>query len=103
MRALGDRWGEAFSLTFLGRIALAEQDYPRERKLYGESLPISQALGDRRHSAQVQRDLGDVARALGDAAEARRSYVASLESFRAIGSQWEMEQTLTRLSAGEWM
>ncbi|MFZ6031156.1 MAG: AfsR/SARP family transcriptional regulator [Chloroflexota bacterium] len=99
-RAIGDRWGMVFSLTYLGLVAEALQEHSAAEKYFTESLVICRAIGDRRGMANSLRNLAEVAAAKANPDTARRHYQDSLALFREIGAHQaanECQQSLEKL------
>jgi tetratricopeptide (TPR) repeat protein len=77
-RRLGDRPGEAGSLSNLGIVALQRQDFDAARALFDESLQLRRELGDAWGQSTSLNNLGNVAYAQGDLPEARKLYQQAL-------------------------
>ncbi|MBI3152805.1 MAG: hypothetical protein HYZ21_11770 [Chloroflexi bacterium] len=71
-------------LSSLGRVALAQKDFPRAYEYIQESSAISEAQGDTSMSAWNKLVLGDIAYSQNDLALARENYEASLTLYRPM-------------------
>jgi predicted ATPase/DNA-binding CsgD family transcriptional regulator len=86
-RAIGDRHGEANSLTNLANAIKddADGDQARARELHQQALAIRRELRDRGGVGYSALNIGDVARRAGHVAEAHSWFTQSLEAFREVG------------------
>jgi predicted ATPase/DNA-binding CsgD family transcriptional regulator len=76
-RRIGDRWGLARSLNYLGDLAL-DDDPAGARAMQTEALAIQREFGDRLGMARSLSSLGVIALEVGDYAAARRHNLDSL-------------------------
>ncbi len=87
----------AAALHQLGVIAQDQGEVAEARRLYGESLAISERLGDQRGRAITLHQLGMIAQHQGEYAEARRLYGESLAIKERLGDQGSRAPTLGQL------
>jgi non-specific serine/threonine protein kinase len=97
-RALGDQWGTALSLHYLGRVVHYSGDFDRAAALYDESLAIRRAVGDERGVAWTLNSSGVLTRDRGDDERARALYEESLTLFRKLGHAWGVGLLLNNLA-----
>src|SRR5947207_797623 len=83
-RALGDRTGVAWSLSYQGDVARDQGDSPAARTLYEQGLAIFQELGDRWGIAGTLADLGSLAREQRNCPTAHSLYRESLKIFQEL-------------------
>jgi predicted ATPase/DNA-binding SARP family transcriptional activator len=93
-REIGDRWGMAICLDYIGYLARELGDYDEARRLHEESLAISREIGDPQGIAGSLDNLGLVARDEGAFSEARRYFEEGLTLRRQIGWAWELALSL---------
>jgi ATP/maltotriose-dependent transcriptional regulator MalT len=87
-RALKDRRGRAYDLSFLGAITLlSDHDHSEAQTLIEEALALFQELGDRRAIAKAHYRLGCVAFDRGDLLGAQTLYM------QCLAILWEVEDT----------
>jgi predicted ATPase len=84
-RTLGDRQGEARSLSGLQLGALFTEDFAAARTYGEQALAIYRELGQKRGVAITLNNLGSVERAAGDLEGAARLYDESLSLLRGVG------------------
>ena len=92
-RALGDTWGLALAIHFLG-LACAEYDPGTARSLFEESDRLFAGLGARWDRAMPLRGLGLLAFTAGDHAKARTFFEESVSLFRERGDEWSVAMVL---------
>ena len=85
-RAIGDRWGVAWSLFCLGDHGRGQQNIPDVTVRLGESLELLREIGDRWLTAYVLTSLGGVAREQEDFARATTLLEESLAIWREAGT-----------------
>jgi predicted ATPase/DNA-binding CsgD family transcriptional regulator len=96
-RRLGDQVSIADSLTQLGHVAAAGNDYPGARACHDEALAIRRAISDRRGTAISLSSLGVLARAQGDLVQARLLLEEALVLFRDVHDQFSIAATTGHL------
>jgi predicted ATPase/DNA-binding CsgD family transcriptional regulator len=100
MRMLGDLAGTAFVLWEIGQVAELQGDFGRASTAFAEGLATGEASGDRKEMARCLLGLARVALHRGadlDSVESLAS--ASLEMFRAMGAEREIEQAQATLDS----
>jgi non-specific serine/threonine protein kinase len=95
-RELGDPWGLAVALHFLG-LANEAADVSAARSLFEESAAIFNGLGNTWDVAMPLRGLGDVAYLEGDATKAGQLYQQSAGLFQQRGDEWSVAMLRTEL------
>ena len=93
-RELGDRRGEARSLTDFGIIADKMGNPPRAVELFAEALAIARDEDDRPQLAACLANLGFVSLDQGDHQRAVTAFRESLELFRELGDQRNLSYVL---------
>jgi len=106
-RALGDRQGEAQTLTNLGNVYRLQGRWEEAIANYEKALEIFRKLGDRHGEAQTLTNLGNVYQLQGRWEEAIANYEKALEIFRALGDRQGEGKTLNNLGSvylqqGRW-
>ncbi len=96
-RWLGEKQGEAASLTSLGALAFAVGDLERAVALTRESLDLKRELGDERGLMSSRNNLGEMLQAAGDLAGAQALFEENLESDRRLSDEWGAGVTLLNL------
>jgi predicted ATPase len=97
-REIGDRWGEAYSLYWLGDVLyLRSCNAAAARTIYEESLEIYTVLNDPWGIAEVKGHLGIIATYQGDLGIARSALEESLHTVQNIGDRWALARGLTGL------
>jgi predicted ATPase len=97
-REIGDRWGEAYSLYWLGDILfLQSADATASRAIYEQSLAIYSELRDDWGIAEVRGHLGIIATYQGDYETAGFNLENSLMTMESIGDRWAVARSLTGL------
>ncbi|HWE63665.1 MAG TPA: tetratricopeptide repeat protein, partial [Chloroflexota bacterium] len=81
-------FARAAVLCGAGTFAEFQGDYAEARKLFEESLAISQSHGEKRIAAASLNSLGVVADSQGDLGQAATFFTHALELFRGIGDRW---------------
>jgi hypothetical protein len=87
-RALGQRWGIAWSLLVRGDAARDRGDVRSARPLLEESLGLFRDLGDRMGATGALVLLGHVARCEDDGASAHALYTEAVGAFQELGNRW---------------
>lgn len=82
----GNRWSTAFSLEYLGQLALKQLQADEAQRLFARSLAIRQQMNDRRGVGFCYIGMGDVAQQQGRADEAEELYRRALGSFTKVGN-----------------
>jgi hypothetical protein len=82
LRALRDRWGEAYTLRTLGELDLAEGRLYQAKSRLTESLALWDTLRAALSRARTLRDLARVHEALGEDAAAKTALAEAMEVFR---------------------
>ncbi len=96
-RAVGDRRGEAISLSNLGAQAMEQGDYPRAQALLEESVTLLREWEADAALVDVLCALGETARLQGDDRRARAYYEESLGLARHFGHRWTLALLLANL------
>jgi tetratricopeptide (TPR) repeat protein len=86
-RAVGDRRGEAITLTNIGRVYSELGEKQKALDYYSQSLPLSRAVGDRSGEAYTLTNIGRVYSELGEKQKALDYYSQSLPLTRAVGDR----------------
>jgi predicted ATPase/class 3 adenylate cyclase len=94
---IGDRWGEAFSLSSFGDMILTPQDVPALRPLIEESLKLWRILGDTWGIGQQLVTTGSLAWYDGDYAAAIVQCQEAVDLLRQHSDKWGMARALNRL------
>ncbi len=84
---MGDRGGEATTLTNIGCVYDSLGEKQEALKYYNQALPIRRAVGDRRGEAVTLNNIGLVYSSLGEKQEALKYLNQSLPIFRAVGDR----------------
>jgi predicted ATPase/DNA-binding CsgD family transcriptional regulator len=93
MRELDDLPGSAFILLEIGQVAELGGDLGRATEVFAEGLEISQRAGDRKEAARCLVGLARIAlRGDGNLASAEALASQSVDLFRALGADHEVEQ-----------
>jgi predicted ATPase/DNA-binding SARP family transcriptional activator len=95
--ALGDRWGLARALGYLGWTAEQLGHFGEAQELCEKSLAIRQELGDQRGMADAMMNLGIIAWVQGRLNEAQRLLQKSLGVFRILDDWVRVAQTVKSL------
>ena len=96
-RRLGEKQGEAASLTSLGALMFAVGDLERAVALTRESLVLKRELGDERGLMSSRNNLGEMLQAAGDLSGAQALFEENLESDRRLADEWGASVTLLNL------
>jgi hypothetical protein len=83
---MGNPWGIAYSLEFLGLARVGLGDLVEATRLFEECLRIRRGLDDRRGVAAALMQLGFAAQIGGDAGTARRHFEESLPLWREVNN-----------------
>ena len=94
---IGDRWGEAFSLTSFGDMILDPQDVPMLRPLIEDSLRMWRILGDTWGIGQQLVTTGSLAWYDGDYATAVVQCQEAVDLMRQHSDKWGLARGLNRL------
>lgn len=98
-RELGDAWGTAHSLFWLGQAVADEGDFARARQLHDESARRFDELGDEPQALMVTRMLAWTYWELGDRERARALHEDNLDRARALGNRGLEATTLGALAS----
>ncbi len=98
-QTLGDRYGLASTLLYLGQIALRLGDYAGAEARYREGLELARALGDPERISALLADLGTVSWKRGEYAQAETYLQEGLELARQIGHRERLCELLETLGA----
>jgi tetratricopeptide (TPR) repeat protein len=101
-RDLGDRAGEARSLTNLGVVAEAVGEYDDAKEWFQQGLSIKRDLDDRVGEAKSLANLGIVARRLGEFDDAREHGEAARDLFTDLGAVNNELRVRRNLVNTEW-
>ncbi len=96
-RRLGEKQGEAASLTSLGALMFAVGDLDRAVALTRESLVLKRELGDERVLMSSRNNLGEMLQAAGDLKGAQALFGENLESDRRLADEWGAGVSLLNL------
>jgi DNA-binding CsgD family transcriptional regulator len=96
-KQLGDRQGNALSLSLVGQSAALVGDYMTARPQLEEAIAILRQVGDRWGLALSLYHLGDAV-LMGDTKAAQPYYEESLALFREVGDYWGITLPLTSLA-----
>ncbi|HUG29693.1 MAG TPA: tetratricopeptide repeat protein [Candidatus Limnocylindria bacterium] len=91
--------GRAKALRGAGGIVYWQNDLPRSRQLYEESVAIYRALGDRAGTAAALNDLAYLPMLMGELELARSFFTEARDLFQAQGDAWQA--TLAELNIGQ--
>jgi CHAT domain-containing protein/Tfp pilus assembly protein PilF len=96
-RAVGDRSGEATTLTNIGLLYSHLGEKQKALEYYSQSLPLFRAVGDRSGEATTLTNIGVVYSHLGEKQKALEYYNQSLPLSRAVGNRTQEAVTLTNI------
>lgn len=97
-RALGDRWGQAYSVFLLVDAAAQQGRLTEAQRLSEESARTFGELGDQRLALLASRDLAWICTLLGDHERARELHEANLQRARALPNERVEASTLQALA-----
>jgi CHAT domain-containing protein len=100
-RTVGDRSGEAITISNIGLVYLSLGEVQKSLEKFDEALPISRAVGDRWGEAITLNNIGMVYRSLGDMQKALEKYNEALPIMRAIGDRRGEATTLLGIARAE--
>src|SRR5262245_41533190 len=86
-RAVGDRRGEANTISNIGTVNVLLGEMQKALEKFNEVLPIFQATGDREGEATVLNNIGQIYDSLGEKQKASEKYNEALPIFQAIGDR----------------
>jgi CHAT domain-containing protein len=86
-QTMGDRWGEAMTLTSLGNIYMSSGEKQKAMESYGLALALQHMVGDRRGEAKTLTSLGKIYDFLWDMHKVMECYEQALPLFRAVGDR----------------
>lgn len=89
-QALDDEIGVAVSMSHMGRVAFAQDEFEVAYDLYDHSLTIFRKLGNQAGIARTLNRLGDVLYEMDRHDEAKQLYQESMQLSREIGADWGM-------------
>ncbi len=93
-RAVGDRNGEAETLTNIGSVYQALGEMRKALEKYNEALPLRRAVDDRSGEAETLDNIGVVYQYLGETRKALEKHNEALPLRRALGDRSGEAQTL---------
>jgi tetratricopeptide (TPR) repeat protein len=96
-REIGDRWGIAWSLAFLGFVASDQGDDAAADRWFAESVPLLRAERTPHRLAAALNKQGNVLRGLGEVERAVSCFEESLALCREFGSQIVLSAPLHNL------
>ena len=96
-RAVGDRGGEALTLSNIGGVYSQLGEQQKALEYYNQSLPLSRAVGDRSREALTLNNIGLVYSQLGEQQKALEYYNQSLPLSRAVGDRRGEALTLNNI------
>jgi len=99
LRAVGDRSGEATTLSNIGSVYDDLGEKQEALKYLGQALPLRQAVGDRSGEATTLNNIGHVYDAIGEKQEALKYYGQALPLYRAVGDRSGEATTLNNIGA----
>jgi predicted ATPase len=99
LRALGDAWGLAFSLSVSGQLALQSGDVGTASAMHREALEVARATNQDHLQAQLLDLLGLDALTQGDLAGARRTFVDAADLHRRLADAEGSANCLDGLAA----
>ena len=97
-REVGEPWGEAQALEWIGAVTRDAGDLRGSRPSYAAALAQRRALGDRRGIAQTLGSLANLAVLQGEYAAAIACAEESLSTARALGDRARVASALSTLS-----
>jgi len=96
-RRAGDRVGEGYALTTLGKSAYLRGDPERALALLQEAVAHFREIGDPAGAWRALNDLGEALSARGEQPSAQRHHEEALALARTLGSDWQIAASLNRL------
>jgi non-specific serine/threonine protein kinase len=96
-RELGDSWGVAHALVYLGLIEWMQGDYTPAKISLSEGLALYRAVGDPQGIAQALQALGHTTLSLAEAATARALFEESLPICRTLQDRAGLARSLNGL------
>ncbi len=100
-RQVGDKWGTARVLLYLGMIRPEHEGSERAESQFEEALALARETGDQVHASRVLANLAGLALARGEGARAAMLMRESLVAARASGDRWVLTNALSFMSIGE--
>ena len=97
-RAVGDRWGEAYSLRGVAVRLSFDGELERARELLAEGRALFQMEEDAWGLGLIDYNVGWLAFGEDDQASARASWESALEAFQHVGDRWGKAVTLGSLA-----
>ena len=98
-RSLGDKLGQAYTLSALGDVARMAEDYELAAARYDECLALYRELGLEADIPATLHNLGYVALTQGETAKARTLHTESLQGHSRLGNKAGMIEAVTGLAA----
>ncbi|MEG3971361.1 tetratricopeptide repeat protein [Microcoleus sp. T2B6] len=98
-RAVGDRGGEATTLSNIGAVYSKLGEKQKALEYYSQSLLVSRAVGDRGGEALTLNNIGSVYNDLGEKQKALEYYNQSLPLSRAVGDRGGEARTLNNIGS----
>ncbi len=96
---MGDRGGEASTLTNIGAVYDSLGEKQQALDFYNQALPLIQAVGDRSGEASTLNNIGTVYNSLGDKQQALDYYNQALPLRRAVGDRGGEAAALNNIGA----
>ncbi|MEH1966037.1 CHAT domain-containing protein, partial [Nostoc sp.] len=96
-RAVGDRSGEAVTLSNIGAVYDALGEKQKALDFYNQALPLTRAVGDRSGEATTLNNIGGVYDNLGEKQKALDFYNQALPLTRAVGDRSGEATTLNNI------
>jgi len=81
-----DRWAQAFGLDLLGQVAMLKRDHPKARELFGQSLALSNEIGDKWAGTRAIIHLGEALASLEMDQDSKRLFRQAY--FNAQQARW---------------
>ncbi|WP_439638146.1 CHAT domain-containing protein [Spirulina sp.] len=96
---VGDRGGEAATLTNIGGVYNSLGEKSRALEYFNQALPLLRAVGDRSGEANTLTNIGAVYNSLGEKSRALEYYNQALPLLRAVGNRSGEATTLNNIGA----
>jgi CHAT domain-containing protein/Tfp pilus assembly protein PilF len=97
LRAVGDRGGQATTLTSIGLVYDSLGEKQKALEFYNQALPLRRAVGDRGGEAVTLNNIGGVYDSLGEKQKALKFYNQALPLRRAVGDRGGEAATLNNI------
>jgi tetratricopeptide (TPR) repeat protein len=96
-KSIDDQWSKALALSFLGEIALYENDLDRAMSLCNQSIELARKQGDPWCMMPSLMSFGQMAVLNGDLTNARSNFQEAVDLLRQIGDNWSLSWGLNGL------